>query len=590
MDRYYKEQLRLLREEAAHFARLHPALAPMILTRGEDPDVERILEGTAYLCGKIHERMDQGTPELVQALMRLTFPQALLPVPSTTLMRFQLSPGFGQALHVPQGTEMAATPVEGVACRYSTTAPLTILPLDIRPLPAGPPSGAFLRAGLAMQGAAPLRTFLGRDLLLHLHGEYGMAVQRFFALLTRLDHLEISFTSGTPGAAGATDGTGRVVRLPASALRHTPFPLEDCRLPRSLRRNRSYMELIRYFSLPQQLLFVTLTGLDRLSIPEDATRMEVCFFLKKPFEDLPDFNADWAMVNVVPAMNVFALSAEPLVVDHTQEEYLVRPRDAQDTHLEICSVDKVSALLPGGVIEPCAAYETASANTGRRLYGLRIRPSGPGRGLEGSTEHLLTFLHHPGEKPENLVRQTLSMELLCCHLALPSSLRAGDINRPTDSSPAQAVFSNITTPTPTLPRIVDESLLWRFLSHLNTNILSCESAESLRSMLELYIPDEAAAPEQAAANRRRCSGISAFFGSMEDMLFRGNLLRGRGLHLTLEPSAFISPGDMFLFASTLDRFLAGYATVNSYFRLTLSVTGVGEVHQWPPRLGEKQLL
>lgn len=586
MDRYYKEQLRLLRDESVHFARLHPALAPMLLTQGEDPDVERILEGVAYLCGKIHERMDQGAPELVQSLMRVAFPQALLPTPSTTLMHFQTVPGFNEPIVVPGGAELASVPVDGVSCRYSTVAPIRVLPATLSAMPVSP-SGDELRVSLSLQSSKPLRTLLGSELRLHLAGDYGMASERFQALLTRLSHVEV--TAGT----GGTGGTLAV--LPASAVRHAPFPLEDARLPAWQHRNRSYMEVIRYVILPQQLLFVGVHGLDRIPLSENATRLDITFCLKKPFETLPTFETGWAVINVVPAINVFQVSAEPLVVDHLQEEYLVRPRDAQAEHMEICSVDRVTALLPGGKSEPCAPFENLSSahlsgNDATRLYSLRIRPSLLRNRPENGTEHVLTFMYQPGEKAETLTRRTLSMELRCCHLQLPSRLRAGDITRPTDSSPAQTVFTNITVPTPTLPRLLDETLLWSYLSHLNTNLLSCASAEALRSMLELYIPSRKVAPELAIASSLRCAGIQKFVSVPEDRLFRGNLLRGHVLQLTLTPSSFISEGDMYLFAATLDRFLAGYATINSYFRLELHEAGTGGVRQWPPRLGEKQIL
>lgn len=584
MDQYYKEQLRLLREETMHFARLHPALAPMLLTQGEDPDVERILEGVAYLCGKIHERMDQGTPELIQALIRIAFPQALLPTPSATVMHFKTVPGFTEPIMVQAGTELASSIVDGVACRYSTVAPFTVLPLRLTALPTPQATGDVLRVSLRLESPVPLRGLLPSELRLFIAGEYSMASERFHALLTRLTRVEVS------------TGTGTLLEvLQASAVRHAPFPLEDHRLPPWQHRNRSYMEIIRYFVLPQQLLFIGVHGLDRLRLPDGATRLDLTFCLQKPFETLPSFEQEWAMLNVVPAVNVFKVSAEPLVVDHLQEEYLVRPRDAQSEAMEICSVDRVTSLLPGGVSEPCVPFENVSSfkevgSEIARLYALRIRPALRGNRAEGGTEHVLTFLTQPGEKPENLARQTLSLDLCCCQLQLPSRLRAGDITSPTDSSPAQAVFTNLIAPTPTLPRILDETLLWRYLSHLNTNLLSCASAEALRSMLELYIPSRNVAPELAAANSRCCWGVQEFTSEAEDRLIRGRLLRGRVLLLTLNPAAFVSRGDMYLFAGVLDRFLSGYATINSYFRLELREAGVGGVQQWSPRLGEKQLL
>ena len=97
----------MLHEGAREFARKYPAAAPMLLEQGGDPDAERILEGTAYLCAKIHERLDQTAPELIQTLLREVFPESVMPVPSMAVMRFALSPGFAEPLLVKRGAQLS---------------------------------------------------------------------------------------------------------------------------------------------------------------------------------------------------------------------------------------------------------------------------------------------------------------------------------------------------------------------------------------------------------------------------------------------------------------------------------------------------
>ena len=120
----------MLHEGAREFARKYPAAAPMLLEQGGDPDAERILEGTAYLCAKIHERLDQTAPELIQTLLREVFPESVMPVPSMAVMRFALSPGFAEPLLVKRGAQLASKPIGGVSCIYSTMQDLTVLPLS----------------------------------------------------------------------------------------------------------------------------------------------------------------------------------------------------------------------------------------------------------------------------------------------------------------------------------------------------------------------------------------------------------------------------------------------------------------------------
>lgn len=565
MDKYYREQLRLLREGAAGFAKEHPALAPMLLAQGGDPDVERILEGTAWLCGQIHRRLDQTAPDLVQSLLRLVFPHAVLPVPSVTLVRFTPQGGLAEPFTVPRGAQIASNPVDGVPCLYGTTHDLRVLPLAITATRQG---NGWVE--LWLKGQAPLRAFLGDSLTLHLAGDYPAAAQRLWALVTRLDHVE--------AAVGA-----RTATLPAGSVRFRHLPPEDMRLPAGQGRNSAYMELIRYFHFPEQLLSVEVAGLGRLATGEAESEMRLKFCFRAG-TDLPGFPDGSFELNVVPAANVFRVAADPLVIDHTREEYLIHPQDGERRFLEILGVVSASARLPGGRALPCRPYQAFGAEAEGLLYTTRFRASGQ----KGHVEYLLAPLYRFGAAPPE--RCTLSLGLLCCNHALTGSLRAGDVCQPTDSSPAQARFTNIVAPAPGWPRPMDEKLLWRFLSLMNANLLSLASPEALRSLLGLYVPAADVAPELAAADRRRCLAILGFSAQGEERLFRGRLLRGQALDLTLDPAGFASTGDMWLFANALDRFCAEYAAINSYSRLTLKVAGTGEVEPWPPRLGEKFLI
>jgi len=50
-NRYFQQELQNLRELATEFSKVHPAAAPMLSNQSADPDVERLLEGVAFLTG-----------------------------------------------------------------------------------------------------------------------------------------------------------------------------------------------------------------------------------------------------------------------------------------------------------------------------------------------------------------------------------------------------------------------------------------------------------------------------------------------------------------------------------------------------------
>src|SRR5262249_18676828 len=74
-NKYYQDELAYLRELGREFAQAYPQLAPMLADRGGDPDVERLLEGTAFLTARVREKLDDELPEAIHAIAELIFPQ-----------------------------------------------------------------------------------------------------------------------------------------------------------------------------------------------------------------------------------------------------------------------------------------------------------------------------------------------------------------------------------------------------------------------------------------------------------------------------------------------------------------------------------
>ena len=78
-SRYYEAELAYLRDQGREFARAFPSTAGLLAERSDDPDVERLLEGFAFLSSRIRERVDDGMPELAQQLAAILV-QAIDPI------------------------------------------------------------------------------------------------------------------------------------------------------------------------------------------------------------------------------------------------------------------------------------------------------------------------------------------------------------------------------------------------------------------------------------------------------------------------------------------------------------------------------
>ncbi len=561
----------MLHEGAREFARKYPAAAPMLLEQGGDPDAERILEGTAYLCAKIHERLDQTAPELIQTLLREVFPESVMPVPSMAVVRFALSPGFTEPLLVARGAQLASKPIGGVSCIYSTMRDVTVLPLSVSSVESETRSDMSGSVTLTLRAAAPLEKFLPDRLDFHLTGGYSLASQRLLALLTRLESINVS--------AGASS-----VELPSAALSILRSPLEDHRLPSGQAKNRAYAALVRYFCCPEQLTAFGVSGLKRLALTESARELKLTFRFGKGMTPPPFTDGAFA-VNTVAACNVFQLHSEPIQADFTHEEYRIYPHVKEKQYVDILGVTGVTAIRRGGRAERCRPYGLYNESRDGLIYNIRYTMPEEGE----LPEHYISMPRRP-DSEGGFDGCVISMDLICCNRGLPNRLLQGDICMPTDATPSKVTFENITAPSPMLAPPADEGLQWRFLAHMNANLLPLASAKALQQTLSLYVPRGGDAPELSVACAKKCQSVRAFSSCDEERLFHGRVFRGRRLSLELEPSGFVSHGDLWLFADSLDQFLAEFAPINTYTRLVLTVSGTDEKWEWAPRLGNRQLI
>ena len=117
LNRFYRDELSFLRLQGREFADAHPQLTRFLSEQSTDPDVERLLEGFAFLTGKLREKVEDEFPEITHSLLNMLWPNYLRPVPSCTIMRFdpQLH-AISERQTVERHTEIKSRPVavEGV--------------------------------------------------------------------------------------------------------------------------------------------------------------------------------------------------------------------------------------------------------------------------------------------------------------------------------------------------------------------------------------------------------------------------------------------------------------------------------------------
>src|SRR4051812_50105936 len=123
---YYERELDYLRKMAGQFAEKNPKVASRLVlepTKCEDPHVERLLEAFAFLAARIHLKLDDEFPEISEALLTVIYPQLVRPVPSMSIVEFQLDPTKGKlttGLRIERNSTLYSRAVGGVPCTFRT--------------------------------------------------------------------------------------------------------------------------------------------------------------------------------------------------------------------------------------------------------------------------------------------------------------------------------------------------------------------------------------------------------------------------------------------------------------------------------------
>jgi type VI secretion system protein ImpG len=577
-SKYYQSELTYLREMGKAFGSANPALAGMLVERGGDPDVERLLEGFAFLTARIRERIDDAVPEVVHSLVDLLLPHYLRVLPSCSVVEFtphaRLLRGRSR---IPAGAEVGSKPVDGTTCVFRTTRPVDLLPLTLveTVLDQSSPAAPVLRVQFQMAEQGRSEIFQEEGLSLFIHGEPSISAMLLVWLMRHCKGIQVR------GGAG-----GEAVRLPVKNLHAPGFTPEDQLLPWPARAPEGYRMLQEYFTLPQKFLFVELRGL-QAAAAITGQKMEIVFEFERP-PPLPGrVPKDILKLHCTPVVNLFTTTADPIRVGALGHEHMLRASGLDPEHMEIYSVDTVTGLQAGRSerIDYRPFFDFAhSSRAEARFFRLR-------RALSPINDGMDTFLAlgSPRDSSPTAAEETLSIDLTCTNRSLSSRLQVGDLSVPTPASPTTAKFRNVIAVTKPVRPPLGSELHWRLLSHLALNQRSLMDEGALKAVLELYNFQATADQPTARANQLRIESLRNVTGKPATRFLQGAPVRGAQVVIDVEEAGFTGLGDAFLFGSVLDELFASYVSLNAFSEVLLRVQPSQVEYRWPPRNGRQPI-
>ncbi len=562
-SRRFQEEMAALRQLGREFAAEHPEAAPFLGQAGGDPDVERLLEGFAFLAARVREKLDDDFPELIHALLDTFFPHYLRPIPSLAILRFTPQRGAKPAAtEVPAGAIIDAGPVDGTACRFRTCWSTTAPPFELTcSMASGSPPR--LRIDVAcLAESSPAATGLDR-LRLFVAGDRQQAAD-WHALLCRATVVE-----------AIADGRRIPLRLEAAGIESgdTVLPLPEHALP-------AYGLLQEHFAYPVRFQFVDLSGL--AAIANGPCSIEVA--LPCSNEAVPPIAPGLLLSGCVPALNLFQGDLQPFDADLRRSEHVLRALGVDPRHQEIYGIDELIGQPRGGMAKPFRrAFHTGRSDEREdaRFFHERRRSNAVG----DQSEHVVSLI---GSAPAG---EVVSGRITATNGSLPSRLGLGSINRAVAGVPAGLGIANVSIPTRSASPALAGDLHWKLVSHLSLSARSLADTSALRELFALYDLRLLGRDEQGRqAHRALLDSLLDASGTPATRLISGVPVRGLRVRVALDARRLGGPGEAHQLGSVLDAFLARVATMNSFTELEIEDRPTGTRWRWKPRLGRRHLV
>lgn len=569
-SRYYETELSYLRAQGREFARAHPTTAGLLAERSDDPDVERLLEGFAFLASRVHERLDDAAPGLSEQIARILVPQLTAPIPSVSIVEFKPDP---RALRKPvilaRGTQVAGRIGPRDICSFRTTVETPILPVALEDVSHERVTSRVDAVTLKLRTPESMVAELGRhSLRLHLHGEVPFAAGLRLWMLRHCREIAVR-SSADPARGHKVTGLPKAVGLGPDARL----------LPQPPLAHDGFATTAELFAFPAKFAFVDLPPLGNIPGEEFEVRMS---FERAPTLPKRPVAGD-IRLHCAPVVNLFEATSDPVRFEPLAPESIIRVANRDPWTSEVHSVTRVVGWQGGKRVEIPAftEFRTSGRRTSRdRYYRLRRVSSVTDMGTDSYISLMSPLDAHPVAESN-----VLSLDLLASNRNASSRLGIGDINLPVRGEAVSIPFTNIAPVSPPHHPMRDVELSWRLSAHVGMSRRGLQDPEGLRGVLDVYNFAQASHPSLGRLVGLWIEAIRDVRTRRLTRLFAGAPITGTRVDVVLDEANFAHVGEALLLGSALDELFARRAGLNSFNVFGITLTPSDREYTWPARNG-----
>ncbi|HEX4856752.1 MAG TPA: type VI secretion system baseplate subunit TssF [Limnobacter sp.] len=620
---YYIQELAHVRDSGAEFAQRFPKIAArlgMDATEVNDPYVERLLEGFAFLAARIQLRLNEEFPRFTAHLLNRLSPNFLAPVPCMGVVQF--NPDFNDAalkkgVHLNAGAVLHSEPVGHgsdpriqTRCRFSVGHAITLLPLEIKSVAHGPVQGKLPET----LGQSRPRSAL--QIKIHDRSAQGFANLK----MDQLDfHVscsdEYAYTLfdrivGQTLSIGIRAGQDNAwTNLPLHQLKMLGLDDSDALLPVTPSQFSGNRLLQEFFAFPQRFLFFRISGLSSFlqQVSHDTFELALFFGDIHPVLDQV-VDSGFLALNCTPVVNLFEHSCDRVLLDPCSHEMHLQPSRIRPQDFEVHSILSVQAHGHNCKQEvlPLFSGSTSGAMPGEVCFSYHRAPTllserqnkEAGRTAYVGSEVYLSLTQPTGELAENHGFQQLQVTALCSNRDLPLFLPLGqgttDLGAP-GHLPLRSIRFLRGPGRPVKPVAIGQTC-WQLVEHLAINYMGLTSPETgedgsrsslLNQLLSLHA-DPAQPVHQLIA--RAVHQVKS--RPVAQRLMRGGrpvVARGVHVQMLLDEGALQGLG-LAALGGVLARYLASHVSINSFVRVSVQGLKSGLALEFPASIGNRPLL
>ena len=634
--RLFEEELRHLRETAAEFGRAFPNRAKHLDPRSkpfegkvEDPYVERLLEGVAFLAARVRLKLDAQFPQFTQGLLETLYPDFLAPVPSMAVFQLEPDPSAppppeGEMVSrgtivegFPLGQKLPSSAKEATGCAFSLGCDVRLLPVELigadwlvrrlHEVGLSPDwnARAALRLKLRKREGAGWKDIRLDPLVIHVPKGDGLGYEIMEQLFSRQAGLTLRCMR---------DGRWiPVLEAKGQLVQKFGFDAANALLPSTARGFEGHRLLREYFALPEKFLFFELRDFGSALAECEGDEIEIVIALEEASTRLErQVTASCFRLFCAPAVNLFKRQFSQVIEPNQSSEFHLMPDANRPLDYEVYSVESIEGFIDsspyGQVFKPFFeahhlrregnAFFTLTRQPRSRSESSGLRAEAVAGSYAGSevSAALVDFAQVPFNGSINL----LTTNALVSNRHLPLALA---------ESPARWVLTGgskarvmpLVGPTSPSFQPVDGAYAWRLLNLFAVNYFAVsgadaekENASALKELLALYAGGAGDwATQQIAAMR----GVSSC--SISRPLYEQGeagapprvvaIVRGLEISLVFEDSAFLDLG-VVLLGSVLEEFFARSVAINSFAETVMKTPDGRERMRWPARPGLKPLV